>query len=77
MAEVGLSQCFLAWPVLVLNDEKKKLDLTGNIWYFTGEEAFVRGSWLCNKRRQEEGTCGGLGGCRVFLRQDGAKSRFF
>lgn len=52
----------LAWHMLVLNDEKKKLGLTRNIWYSTGEEAFVRGSWLCNKQRQEKGMCGGLGG---------------
>lgn len=63
----------LAWPMLVLNDEKKKLGLTGNIWYSAGEEALVRGSWLCNKRRQEEGTCGGLGG---FLRGYKAKGLF-
>lgn len=60
----------LAWQMLDLNDEKKKLGLTRNIWYSTREEAFVRGSWLCNKRRQEKGTCGGLGGWGVFLRQD-------
>lgn len=52
----------LAWQMLVLNDEKKTLGLTRNIWYSTGEEAFVRGPWLRNKRRQEKGTCGCLGG---------------
>ena len=52
----------LAWQMLAFNDEKKKLGLTRNICYSTGEEAFVRGSWLCDKQRQEKGTCGGLGG---------------
>lgn len=52
----------LAWQMFVLNREKKKLCLTRNTWVFTAEEAFIRGSWLCNKRRQEKGTCGGLGG---------------
>lgn len=50
------------------NDEKKKkLGLTGNIWYSTGGEASVRGSWLRNKRRQEKGTCGSLGGWGFFF----------
>lgn len=73
----GVFSTLLAWQMLALNDEKKKSGLTRNIWYFTGEEASISRSWLCNKRRQEEGTCGGLGGCGVFLRRDQAKRLFF
>lgn len=51
----------LAKPVHVLNEEKKKLGLTENIWYCAGEEVCLRGSWQGNKERQEKGTCGGLG----------------
>jgi len=39
----------LAKPVHVLNEEKKKLGLTENIWYCTGEEVCLRGSWQGNK----------------------------
>lgn len=58
----------LAWQILVFNDEKKKSGLTRNIWYSTGGEAFVRGSWQRNKRRQKRGTCGDLGGWGLFLK---------
>ena len=51
----GAFSMLLAWRMLALNDEKKILGLTKNIWYSTGEEAFIRGSWLCNKRETGRG----------------------
>ena len=47
----------LARQAHVLNDEKKKLVLTENIWYCPGEQAFLRGSRLSNIKRQEKGMC--------------------